>query len=371
MIKRRSFVAAVASLAVTAVVLSVPSAPGAAASTSMYWGFNEYVHPASPHNIDNQVKLGDIKVRRMFVYWGDHHDGVENTQGTYNWTKMDQQWNAVQNAGLTPLIVVQNSPRWARGSDKPGPPDTTHLEAWKTFLRAVVHRYNLDVIAPARPAIAFEIWNEPNLTYSSDPDPISYTKFLKESYNTIKTESTSVKVISAGLSPSDGLGGNQQPLSYLATMLANGAAAAMDGVGMHPYPMKGGAWNVAGFDDMLNGTKQAFTDKGLPQKPIWITEAGVSTSTAVGWPIVPASEQKQADDLLYMIKKAKSDSDVAAMMIHTVNDDPDFWVPVHGNAYTNNGLGVFRSTDPIDNTKTAPKRAACVIAQEFGGTLQC
>lgn len=364
MIKRRLFLAVAASCLLTATMLSVPSAPLASASTSTIFGFNSWV---SARTIADQKQLGDIRTVRMFVYW----DRVEATQGQWDWDGAanqamdgaDEQYDAVVNAGFQPLIVVDRSPRWARDSDNPGLPNQAHEGEWAEFVQAVVQRY------PA--AIALEIWNEPNLTYSVTPvDPVRYTQILTQSYQTVKAVRPRLPVISGGLGPSDESDGSRDYQPYLHEMFVNGAASAMDGIGIHIYPTVNNQWNPAGFEPMLNKVRAERDATGATQKPIWITEVGESTSTAVGWP-VPISEEQQARDLITMINAAKADDDVAAMMITTVDEAPVLWGTVFGGmAYFNNGLGVFRSLSPTEEI-TEPKPAACAISQEFGGSLEC
>lgn len=358
MITRRSFLAVVASCLVTANVLSVPSASGAAAPASTIFGFNSYV---SAQTVADQKQLGDIRARRMFVYW----DRVEETPARWDWAQADREYRAVLDAGLQPLIVAQNSPSWARPSRAmfQGPPDPAFDSEWNHFVRALVQRY------PA--AIAIEIWNEPNLSYSFNPvDPTRYTQILTKAYRTVKAVRPSLPVISGGLGPSDESDGSRDYKPYLHEMFVNGAASAMDGIGIHIYPTVNGQWNPDGFKIVLNKVRAERDAVGATQKPIWITEAGESTTAAAGWPI-PISEGQQARDLITIIKAAKADDDVAAMMLHTVDEAPAFWGTVFGGmAYFNNGLGVFRSLSPTEEI-TEPKPAACAISQEFGGSLHC
>lgn len=369
MIRRRSYVAAVVSCLVTAIVLSVPSAPGAAASPGTIFGFNSWV---SASNIKDQKSLGDVRVRRMFVYW----DQVQPNNPASNlpvvpdldWSKPDRDYGLVTGAGFRPLIVVQNSPSWARSIGRQGPPDREHEDQWLRFIDEVVKRYKVQVQDPDKQAIAIEIWNEPNLTYSFDPvDPGRYAHLLKRAYATVDHR---LPVISGGLGPSDGSDGSSKPLPYLREMLrVHDAAPAMDGLGIHIYPTVNHRWNADGFELALDQVR-AERDAVGSTKPIWITEAGESTAPAFGWPM-PIGEEQQARDLITMIDAAKNAPDVAALMLHTVADGPSFWAAVSPEGiYHNSGLGIFRNTDPWFE-RTEPKLAACAISRKFGGTLNC
>lgn len=376
MLKRRSFVVAAVSCLITAAVFAMPSASGATLAGPTYWGFNAYV---TAHTICNQKKLGNLPMRRTFVYW----DRVEPTQGTYNWVGdsrpmdgPDEQYQAVVKAGLQPLIVVDRAPDWARDDpnrpglphEDPNNPELDHMDEWLQFVEAVARRY------PA--AIGIEIWNEPNLEYSvPDLDPQRYARALQKAYKRIQDVKATdpnlanLKVISGGLGPSDQQGRHFP--EYLAAMLATpGTASAMDGIGVHPYPMLNGRWDPAGFGIGLRDVR-TVRDKpgvGAAQLPIWVTEAGVSTTNAAGWPL-GVSEQRQADYLEAIINDARDEPDVEAMLIHTTDEGPLFWATLFGGGiYYNAGLGVFRSLHPTEEV-SEPKPAAYRIAGMFGGTM--
>lgn len=363
MITRRSFVAAMTYCLVAASVLLGSAAPGASASSSTIFGFNSWV---SEHNVADQKRLGDIRVRRMFVYW----DRVEATPGQWDWSEADEQYRAVLDAGLQPLIVVQNSPIWARPSrsTSQGFPDPASDENWTRFVKAVVQRYSA--------TIAIEVWNEPNLTQFSNPvDPARYTQLLTKSYHAVKALKPTLPVISAGLAGVPGTkkdhgGWATQP--FIEAMFAAGAAKVMDGIGIHVYPTVADSkgtyrWNPAGFEPMLDVVRRARANAGANQ-PLWVTEVGESTESAWNWP--PAiTEEQQAADLITMINAAKGDSDVAAMMIHAVADGAAFWHGVYGEGLPN-GFGVFSSKSFFD-PGTEPKNAACAISRTFGGSLSC
>jgi hypothetical protein len=226
-------------------------------------------------------------------------------------------------------------------------------------------------------AIAIEVWNEPNLAYSFYPvDPARYTQLLTKAYQTVKAVKPNLPVISAGLAGipgTDSGSGGWATQPFIEAMFRAGAASAMDGIGIHVYPSVPDStgvyrWDPAGFEPILDVVRTARRNAGANQ-PLWITEVGESTETAPLWP-APVTPEQQAADLITMINTAKADPDVAAMMLHAVDDAPAFWGTFWGGAYTNNGFGVFRSTD-VFNEATEPKPAACAISQMFGGSLRC
>ena len=82
-------------------------------------------------------------------------------------------------------------------------------------------------------AIAFEIWNEPNLIFFSYPqiNASRYTQVLSEAYRTIK-QVRKVPVISAGLADvATGGGYSTSYQTYLQQMYAAGASAVSFTIG--------------------------------------------------------------------------------------------------------------------------------------------
>lgn len=71
---------------------------------------------------------------------------------------------------------------------------------------------------------------------------------------------------------------------------------------------------------------------GATDLPLWVTEVGVSSTTGAFWP-PPVTEEQQASYLINVINQAKVQSDVEAMLLHTVDEGPIFWGTVHGDGF--------------------------------------
>jgi hypothetical protein len=320
------------------------------------FGFNSWI---SSQNLALQKQIG-LPIRRFFVYWSS----AEPAQGQWNWQQSDQQYQAVLAAGLRPMIVAMGSPCWARPSNPcddtqyTGPPDLAYDSQWTEFVRGVAQRYPQ--------AIAIEIWNEPNLLQFFYPriDPTRYTQLLKEAYTTIKSISNTVPVISGGLSGSPATGANASGEGdgpYLTAMYAAGAANAMDGIGIHPYPIDYSSdltplsWDPSQMEQTLNRIRTVRAAAHATQ-PIWITEVGESTATDIGAP-QPVTPTQQANDLITMTHSVQADTDVRVMLVHTLQDKPT-------SARVDRGFGIFDASG-------RPKPAVCALSRAFGGTLKC
>jgi hypothetical protein len=337
-----------------------PAGPGAAIAKGTRFGFNEDVSVTS---YSDQAKLG-MPLRRFPVAWGD----VEHSPGHWSWATFDGDYRAMRASGLVPLLVAVGAPCWAGSGETPcqggslrGPPSPSHDADWAAYVRRLVQRY------PA--AIGVEIWNEPNLlpNFEPRPDPVRYTALLKAAYAAVKSVDPKLPVISAGLIVGSGTGTYAiSDADFLAGMYRAGAKGSMDGIGAHPYPISGGPGGPrydlgAMRDDLarLRAVRNAAGDSGTP---VWITETGVSTASAPGFP-PGAGEDEQAHDLLEMVTAAGEGERIPVMLIHRLVDAPAN--PSAGAlGLVESGFGVLRSDG-------STKPAACELSQAFHGTLSC
>jgi Cellulase (glycosyl hydrolase family 5) len=88
----------------------------------------------------------------------------------YTWAGLDQEVQAAENAGLTPILDIGDPPSWGlslpRKADGGGTPDITALA---DFAHAIATHYDGSHGAPA--VQVYQVWNEANL--SLDLDPVS------------------------------------------------------------------------------------------------------------------------------------------------------------------------------------------------------
>jgi polysaccharide biosynthesis protein PslG len=258
------------------------------------------------HNWMPQSRLMGASVGRIYVSWG----AMEQQRGSYHWANIDLAYWTMIASGLRPVLNVVGAPAWARpaGVTCTGcqyPPAPAYDGAWQQFLRLLAARYN--------GAMAIEIWNEPNLAnfFAPKADPVRYTSLLRQAHGAIKSVAPQIAVVSGGLAgtgmaPRNGMADG----AFLTAMYRAGAKGAMDAIGHHPYP----ASHPLVHD--MNVTVQRVRDArnaARDNKPIWVTEVGLSTATAnlAGHDFVSEAEQASALQTMYCSLAAMPDVPVA------------------------------------------------------------
>jgi hypothetical protein len=203
---------------------------------------------------------------------------------SYNWAPFDNVVKATTARGMKVLAIIAYTPSWARPAGTSGKTPPTNLADYANFAKTAVARY------AAMGVHAYEVWNEPNIVnfWAPAPDPVRYTSMLKLAYPAIKAADPSATVVSAGLSPYGAYGERDaqhvNPLTFLESMYANGAAGSFDAVGWHPYnfPWGLGYYTWSAWSQMSQTTpnvRSIMTARGDSAKQIWATEFGAPTGS--------------------------------------------------------------------------------------------
>ncbi len=222
-------------------------------------------------DLDRIAAAGQTVVR-FDVQW----DGFEPTeQGGWNeafLARLDQTLDLVGQRGLHPILVVVGTPAWARSGigSRFTPPD--RIEDFADAVGYMAARY------ADRPAIAYEIWNEPNQAdfWDTDagPDPILYAQMLEASYASIKAAAPQAIVLGGSIAFND--------RDYFEQMYQQGdVGKSFDALALHPYSLGHAPEQVAdqihSFALAVESMSAVMAAHGEPNKPIWITEMGWST----------------------------------------------------------------------------------------------
>ncbi len=258
---------------------------------------------------------------------------VEPKRGKFRWVDPDNVVKAFGDQHLKILMRIHGTPDWAKPAKTilSQPPDD--LADFGTFLTAVATRYRGKIAA-------YEIWNEPNLTYewgNQSPDPTTYTAMLKTAYQAIKQADPDALVISGGLATT----GNGSPtamgdLVFLQGMYTAGAQGYFDAFGSHAYTFGNSPDLVDPYGLSLSRVveqHQVMTTNGDSDTPIWITETGCAIKTH--WDlgihsIGNVTEAQQAEYLARLYEKVPRDWPfVKAVFLFNLDFSTVSWYPTH------------------------------------------
>ncbi len=292
-------------------------APLGAAGGPMSFGVND-IWQNLPGN--QAARLADDfngDTARFSVIWAN----VQPEPGvTYDWRITDETFARMRAAGIKPTLIISGAPCWAAVSGcKSGtaiyPPSPAHIAAWSAFAAAVAARYP-DVAA-------IEIWNEANANffYAGGPDPAGYAQLLRTAYTAIKAVAPSTPVLTTGTAAFvDTAGGRMRYDEFLRRVyqaLGPGARFFSDGVAHHAYPGGGPTADiVSGVRRQIADLKDVMLDFGDQDKPIWITETGVSTTGDA-----PYTEAQQAQAYSDLYRAFDRIPGIAAMIVHRWRSD--------------------------------------------------
>jgi hypothetical protein len=231
--------------------------------------------PDVARQLDDYARLNATWIRHDFAW-----DAVEPSPGEFSWAGLDELVDASTARGIRVIATIGYTPSWANGGHDDhrfGPSSATQFAA---FAGAVAARYG------ERGVRAYEIWNEPNITYwQPEPDPAAYTRVLCAAYDAIKAVDPDAVVISGGVSPAGDGPGTVSPHAWLRALYAAGAKPCFDAIGVHPYVDSdvgahsvdpGNPWfQMAGSTPSVRSI-QADNDDSA--KRLWATEVGARLS---------------------------------------------------------------------------------------------
>jgi hypothetical protein len=302
---------------VAALVLGGLLAAAPATAAEPLFGFNDNAvgqRLVSPATDADALSKAGARVSRLTLDWR----WTEARRGVYQFATYDAIYGAYLARGIRPVLTVMFAPSWAIDPATPCnqyqadcrfPPGVAHDGSWRAFLATVAQRYPQ--------AAAIELWNEPNLAgfWQPRPDAARYAQLLRSGFEAIKAVAPSMTVLNGGLSnlQKSDLSGIALR-GFLASMYANGAKGAMDGISVHPYPGGMGDSLLYKTMDDVRDVRGIYGDAATP---IWVTEVGVSTG---GVAAVTAADQARSTIHLYRTLSAMPD--VRALLFHTLFQQP-------------------------------------------------
>ena len=281
---------------------------------------------ATPTQLTSQLTSLHAESQRWQLDW----QAVEpfapvDGEHSYYWNDFDPMYQADIAAGIKPLIIVTNAPKWAwptnapTGPGSPGwgfPPGRRAPRRLGGVPRRGRRRYPQ--------AAGIEVWNEPN-------HPAYWGRGYSSNYSRpcllLAAAAARLRRRQVGRPRDAGdrrrprqLAGHQRrnvaALDFAKAMFANGAADYMDAISIHPYPQSFAVFNYTLFTLGIDQMRTARETVGA-STPIWVTEVGVSTTGADA-----ISESDQASALTDIFHWIQTQADIEAFFVHALSE-PD------------------------------------------------
>jgi beta-xylosidase len=118
------------------------------------------------------------------------------------------------------------------------------------------------------PVEAVMLWNEPNnkshWDFEIDRDWNVFADMVKLAADAIRAENPRLTKVLGGISPSDP--------AFMRRMQGFGVVDKLDAVAVHGFPLDWNHWQINDWPDKL-----AEIQAVVPDKPVWVSEVGVST----------------------------------------------------------------------------------------------
>jgi hypothetical protein len=197
----------------------------------------------------NRMRQGGVDSVRVPVSWA----AVQPTPApVYNWTGLDALVATAAHSGINVLPFLFQTPPWLSRRDNRLPIDNgRQRRAWGAFLQAAVERYGRQgefwrehgpqsgAFVPRRPIRRWQIWNEENFFYFTQPaSPGRYARLLKISRRAVDRADRRAELILGGLfgNPKERPPRAMDAARFLDRLYrVRGIEDSFDGVALHPY----------------------------------------------------------------------------------------------------------------------------------------
>jgi hypothetical protein len=292
----RSVLGLVLALAALAASLLAPS-PAAAARSEFYGIAQGPTLDAT----DMQGMAGvNVHTVRFLIQWRY----ANPSSGSFQWGGTDKEIGNLAAQGIRAVPFVWGCPTWTgcAGPSRPPVDTTTEINAWQTFLKALVGRYGPGGYywshaykqqhpgATPVPVHAWQAWNEPNLTKYFYPGgtvaqgALKYAKLVGYFHDAVKAQDPNALIVLAGMVPN----GDSLAWDYLNGLYGvSGFKSDFDVAALHPY-----AANLSDFTNYIQKFRNVMTYHNDGATPLWLTEFGWGSGPPDGYVNVGPTGQK-------------------------------------------------------------------------------
>ena len=264
------------------------------------------------------ARLSDLGAPRLRLdlTWSQ----VEPKRGQRSFDAYDRLFSDAEAHGITLLPILDYGNPWAAkgATDDKFPPDDP--ADFASFAAAAVARYQNRVAG-------WEIWNEPNAGFrfwkpTFGGDALAYGRLLADAADAIHGAAPSAKVAFAGtVFTPEFIPGALEFDGQALDSPAN-PGAKIDLVGMHGYekyapstPPEFASDEELPLDEKVTALSALLATRGLPPRPIWLTE--------IGWPVTAKVSLDQQADWLVRATLIAAQAGVAAIDWYTLYDGPN------------------------------------------------
>ncbi|MEZ4830464.1 MAG: hypothetical protein R2873_00435 [Caldilineaceae bacterium] len=225
---------------------------------------------------------------------------VEPARGDLHWGEIDAILADIVAAQLTPVIVLDGSPAWARhprDADNPLAPPADFAD-FARFAAAFADRYGEDVRF-------YQIWDEPNIAPHWGNrliEPVHYARLLKDAAAAVRAADADAVIVTAALAPTRDRGHTAvDEVTFLQRLYAAGGAADFDAVAVQPFGFGNPPADPRSRVDVLNFARLRLIRRvtiaaGDAETPIWAVRFGWNRVPNANWGTVtpsPSSTTRQ------------------------------------------------------------------------------
>jgi O-antigen ligase len=236
------------------------------------------------------ARLSDLSKRgvrymRQEFRWSD----MEPVRGQPDWSVADRIFKAAYKYRIQILPVLVTTPVWARASS--GSSASPAIETmpprdpqdFAAFAGAFARRYATLLPDGTASILAYQIWDEPNLSAmwgNGIISPAGYLKLLQAAREAIKAQDPSARIVLAGLAPTvEETDVNLSPYLYLRKIYEAGGKDAFDIAATKPYGFDSPPTDRRVQPDVMNFSRaimmrEEMVAHGDAQKAIWLTQWG-------------------------------------------------------------------------------------------------
>lgn len=221
---------------------------------------------SSASKLLREAGFGWVRERML---WGS----VEPERGVYNWGSYDACINAEAKEGLFIDDIFHSIPAWARAGHATNRFPHDLRDAYQ-FCKTLAVHYKGKIEA-------WEVWNEADGGFSVD-NADAYAAFLKACYLGFKAGDSQIQIAQVSFA---------NPASqYETNFYQNDTQAYFDIYNYHVYA------NPMEFSVRADGHFQILKKYGVGNKPVWVTEAGISLPEENGG--LNENEQREQADFI-------------------------------------------------------------------------